>query len=93
MRMSSRRGGTVTRFGRPVSRTSSISCRRSRLLSRSLGRRNVQRLDTHPRPAKQASYYAETVRWFMPLAAGSTQFKAPFTQWRDKFAYLETQGV
>lgn len=52
---------------------------------------NVQRLDTHPRPAKQASYYAETVRWFMPLAAGSAQFKAPFAQWQDKFAYLESQ--
>jgi GTP pyrophosphokinase len=49
---------------------------------------NVQRLDTHPRPAKQASYYAETVRWFMPLAAGSPQFEGPFTQWRENFSHL-----
>jgi GTP pyrophosphokinase len=54
---------------------------------------NVQRLETHPRPAKQASYYAETVRWFIPLAAGSAQFTAPFSEWRNKFAYLESQGV
>ena len=53
---------------------------------------NVQRLDTHPRPAKQASYYAETVRWFLPLAAGSPVFETPFTQWRDKFSYLASAG-
>jgi (p)ppGpp synthase/HD superfamily hydrolase len=49
---------------------------------------NVQRLDTHPRPVKQASYYAETVRWFLPLAAGSPQFEAPFARWNTKFSYL-----
>lgn len=49
---------------------------------------NVQRLDTHPRPAKQAAYYAETVRHFVPLAAQIRYFDALFCQWRHDFAHL-----
>ncbi|MEU0091219.1 hypothetical protein [Kribbella sp. NPDC006257] len=49
---------------------------------------NVQRLDTHPRPEKQASYYAETLRWIVPLTAKAPQFVEVFSQWQDKYAYL-----
>jgi guanosine-3',5'-bis(diphosphate) 3'-pyrophosphohydrolase len=53
---------------------------------------NVQRLDTHPRPVKQAGYYAETVRWFLPLAERSPRFAPLFAQWRDRFGYLAAAG-
>lgn len=49
---------------------------------------NVQRLDTHPRPEKRASYYAETVRSIVPLTARAPQFVAVFREWRDEYAYL-----
>jgi guanosine-3',5'-bis(diphosphate) 3'-pyrophosphohydrolase len=49
---------------------------------------NVQRLGTHPRPAKRASYYAETVRHFVPLAARVPYFEGLFSTWRASFAYL-----
>jgi (p)ppGpp synthase/HD superfamily hydrolase len=49
---------------------------------------NVQRLSTHPRPEKQASYFAETVRWVVPLTARAPQFVTVFTQWQDEYAYL-----
>jgi GTP pyrophosphokinase len=52
---------------------------------------NVQRLDTHPRPEKRASYYAETVRWVVPLTPLAPQFVAVFTEWRDQFAYLGSE--
>lgn len=51
---------------------------------------NVQRLDTHPRPEKRASYYQETVRWFVPLTARVPQFVALFAQWQDEFRHLST---
>jgi guanosine-3',5'-bis(diphosphate) 3'-pyrophosphohydrolase len=47
---------------------------------------NVQRLHTHPRPAKQAAYYAETVRYVLPLAERSTYFRERFGQWEAHFA-------
>lgn len=49
---------------------------------------NVQALDTHPRPAKQAQYYAETVRWFIPLADRMPQFTALFAEWQQHFSHL-----
>ncbi|MEJ3652430.1 HD domain-containing protein [Actinomycetes bacterium KLBMP 9759] len=47
---------------------------------------NVQRLDTHPRPAKRASYYAETVRHFLPLARRAPYFEQRFAEWDAHFA-------
>jgi GTP pyrophosphokinase len=52
---------------------------------------NVQRLDTHPRPEKRASYYAETLRQVVPLTARAPQFVAVFTEWRDEYAYLGSE--
>ncbi|MGC7093478.1 HD domain-containing protein [Amycolatopsis lurida] len=49
---------------------------------------NVQRLHTHPRPAKQASYYAETVRIFLPLADRIPYFRDRFGEWQENYAYL-----
>ena len=45
---------------------------------------NVQRLETHPRPAKRASYYAETVAHFLPLAEGHPYYKRWYAGWREK---------
>jgi hypothetical protein len=47
---------------------------------------NVQRLDTHPRPAKRSAYYAETVRVFLPLAQRSPYFSELFRDWAAHFA-------
>jgi (p)ppGpp synthase/HD superfamily hydrolase len=47
---------------------------------------NVQRLHTHPRPAKRAAYYAETIRYVLPLAEGSPYFRERFGQWAAHFA-------
>jgi (p)ppGpp synthase/HD superfamily hydrolase len=47
---------------------------------------NVQRLDTHPRPAKRAKYYAETVRFVVPLAERSPYFRERFREWSAYFA-------
>jgi (p)ppGpp synthase/HD superfamily hydrolase len=47
---------------------------------------NVQRLDTHPRPAKRTAYYAETVRVFLPLADRSPYFRERFRDWAAHFA-------
>jgi guanosine-3',5'-bis(diphosphate) 3'-pyrophosphohydrolase len=47
---------------------------------------NVQRLDTHPRPAKRRTYYAETVRVFLPLAERSPYFRGLFHEWAAHFA-------
>jgi (p)ppGpp synthase/HD superfamily hydrolase len=52
---------------------------------------NVQRLDTHPRPEKQRSYYRETVESIVPLAAGRPWFAAQFAAWQNAFRYLETE--
>jgi (p)ppGpp synthase/HD superfamily hydrolase len=49
---------------------------------------NVQRLATHPRPEKQARYYAETVEWIVPLATRFPWFGAWFAVWQDKFSHL-----
>jgi guanosine-3',5'-bis(diphosphate) 3'-pyrophosphohydrolase len=47
---------------------------------------NVQRLHTHPRPAKRASYYAETVRYVLPLAERYPYFRERFARWAAHFA-------
>jgi guanosine-3',5'-bis(diphosphate) 3'-pyrophosphohydrolase len=47
---------------------------------------NVQRLDAHPRPAKRRTYYAETVRVFLPLAERSPYFRERFREWAAHFA-------
>lgn len=49
---------------------------------------NVQRLHTHPRPAKRASYYAETVERLLPLTARDPWFERWFADWRDEYAHL-----
>ena len=49
---------------------------------------NVQRLDQHPSPEKQHSYYRETVDWILPLAAGVPFFHEQFARWRERFAEL-----
>jgi len=49
---------------------------------------NVQNLDTHPRPEKQASYYAETVAYIVPLAAQIPWFAEWFEDWKQHYAYL-----
>ncbi len=50
---------------------------------------NVQRLDTHPRPAKRASYYRETVDHFLPLSERHPWFSREFTRWKEAFRDLE----
>jgi (p)ppGpp synthase/HD superfamily hydrolase len=49
---------------------------------------NVQRLDTHPRPEKRRSYYAETVRSIVPLASVHPWFEEWYAQWQREFAHL-----
>jgi len=49
---------------------------------------NVQRLDTHPRPEKRASYYHETVAAVVPLAAGHPWFAAWYAEWQQHFRPL-----
>lgn len=49
---------------------------------------NVQRLDTHPRPEKQQSYYEETIRWIVPLAPAHPWFKNWYAEWQQHFAHL-----
>jgi GTP pyrophosphokinase len=49
---------------------------------------NVQALDTHPRPDKQARYYAETVRWIVPLTDRVPQFVSLFAQWQQHYSRL-----
>jgi (p)ppGpp synthase/HD superfamily hydrolase len=51
---------------------------------------NVQRLDTHPRPEKQRSYYAETVRAIVPLANAHPWFHDWYAQWQQEFAHLSS---
>lgn len=53
---------------------------------------NVQRLHTHPRPAKRASYYAETVAQILPLAARNPWYAQWFAEWRDEYADLGRAG-
>lgn len=49
---------------------------------------NVQRLHTHPRVAKQRSYYAETIGGFVPLATADERLNMLFTAWSDAYSYL-----
>jgi (p)ppGpp synthase/HD superfamily hydrolase len=49
---------------------------------------NVQRLHTHPRVAKQRSYYAETVEHFVPLAPVDARLDELFAQWAEAYSYL-----
>ncbi len=49
---------------------------------------NVQRLYSHPRPAKQRSYYRETVEQVMPQATRQPWFEGQFAAWQRKFSYL-----
>ncbi|GAA2345646.1 HD domain-containing protein [Dactylosporangium salmoneum] len=49
---------------------------------------NVQRLRTHPRPAKRASYYRETVATIVPLAAGRPWFEDWYRAWAAEHADL-----
>jgi guanosine-3',5'-bis(diphosphate) 3'-pyrophosphohydrolase len=49
---------------------------------------NVQALDTHPRPDKQRRYYAETVRWVLPLTTPVPQFVSLFAQWQQYYSRL-----
>jgi len=49
---------------------------------------NVQRLNTHPRPAKQRSYFKETVENIVPLAENQPWFKEQFGKWQSAFSYL-----
>ncbi|GAA3291665.1 bifunctional (p)ppGpp synthetase/guanosine-3',5'-bis(diphosphate) 3'-pyrophosphohydrolase [Dactylosporangium vinaceum] len=51
---------------------------------------NVQRLRTHPRPAKRAAYYRETVATIVPLAAGRGWFEEWYRQWQADHADLDT---
>ncbi|MEU7870730.1 HD domain-containing protein [Dactylosporangium sp. NPDC049140] len=50
---------------------------------------NVQRLRTHPRPAKRASYYRETVATIVPLAAGRPWFEDWYRDWQAEHADLD----
>lgn len=49
---------------------------------------NVQRLRTHPRPEKKASYFRETVESIVPLAADRPWFAQWFRQWQHDHADL-----
>jgi (p)ppGpp synthase/HD superfamily hydrolase len=49
---------------------------------------NVQRLDTHPRPAKRASYYRETVASIVPLAADRPWFADWYRDWQQHLRHL-----
>ena len=48
---------------------------------------NVQRLDQMP-PDFQRRYYAETVTYILPLAAGVAFFEEWYEQWRREFGHL-----
>ena len=50
---------------------------------------NVQRLHTHPRPAKQRAYYAETRRYLVPLAAVDPRLAALFADWERAYEHLD----
>ncbi len=50
---------------------------------------NVQRLDTHPLVEKQRKYYAETVRWIVPLASTHPWFEDWYATWQRTFAHLD----
>jgi guanosine-3',5'-bis(diphosphate) 3'-pyrophosphohydrolase len=49
---------------------------------------NVQRLNTHPRPEKQRSYYQETVASIVPLAQTHPWFGTWYSTWQQEFSHL-----
>jgi guanosine-3',5'-bis(diphosphate) 3'-pyrophosphohydrolase len=49
---------------------------------------SVQRLDTHPRPARRRSYYLETREHLLPLAASTPGLAELFAEWDRNFRYL-----
>ncbi|GAA4707042.1 HD domain-containing protein [Phytohabitans rumicis] len=49
---------------------------------------NVQRLDSHPSPAKRRRYFQETVRWIVPLAQGQPWFRQWYDEWQRKHQHL-----
>lgn len=53
---------------------------------------NVQRLDTHPRPAKRRVYYAETVELILPLAARHPWYRQWYDEWRAEFSGLADES-
>jgi hypothetical protein len=52
---------------------------------------NVQRLDTHPSPDKQRSYYPETVENILTLSRRRPWFAMQFSAWRHVFSHLEAR--
>jgi (p)ppGpp synthase/HD superfamily hydrolase len=46
---------------------------------------NVQRLETHPRAAKQQSYYRETVAFIVPLADAHPWFRDWYARWAREY--------
>ena len=54
---------------------------------------NVQRLHTHPRPAKQRAYYAETRRYLVPLALVDARLEALFAAWERTYQHLGADTV
>ena len=50
---------------------------------------NVQTLRNLPLP-RQRAYYAQTVRYILPLAAAEPWFAAWYAEWREEFRDLET---
>ena len=53
---------------------------------------NVQRLRTHPRSEKRASYYRETVASIVPLATARPWFADWYAQWQRDHADLAGEG-
>ncbi|PSL08450.1 HD domain-containing protein [Haloactinopolyspora alba] len=49
---------------------------------------NVQRLHTHPRPAKQRAYYTETCHYLAPLAVVDSRLADLFTEWQHAYQHL-----
>ena len=54
---------------------------------------NVQRLETHPRPAKRTGYYRETVAAVLPLAEGQPWLRAWFARWQAANAHLDRDAA
>ena len=52
---------------------------------------NVQTLRNLP-PGRQRSYYAQTVRYIVPLAAADPWFAAWYAEWQAEFADLASAG-
>lgn len=50
---------------------------------------NVQRLHTHPRPAKQRAYYIETCRYLVPLATVDPRLATLFADWQRNYQHLD----